>query len=76
MQLYSSSSHSDEESSAIPSKQAIIIGSKSELIALCEFFEQIKIEVSENKSCHMQFRDFLSGWKRTDIDIEVNLNEN
>ena len=75
MKLYVSKSHSDEEGPYADSgKLGIIYSSKEDIIKLCDFFDKVRNELSDNENLHMHFRDSFDEWNREQhIDIEVNL---
>ena len=75
MKLYLSETHSDEEgSNAREGKLGMIYSSKKDIIKLCDFFAEVRIEVEKYENFHMHFRDSFDDWdKRKHIDIEVNL---
>ena len=75
MNLYLSKTHSDEddEEPVSTGQLAMIHGTKKEILELCDFFKSVEKHLNENEFCHMQLRDHLSGWNRTEnVDIEVN----
>lgn len=77
MKLYLSKSHSDDDG-FFPEqgKSGIIFSSKSDIMRLCEFFEQVKKHIEKNDNCHMHFRDSFSDWKKEKhIDIEINVED-
>lgn len=75
MKLYLSKSHSDEDGPfANEGKLAIIYSSKEDLLKLCNFFEKVKNELSNQENIHMHFRDSFNSWNRENhIDIEINI---
>ena len=75
MNLYLSNEHSDEDGDDPVStgKLAMMYGSKTEILEVCEFFKAVEQYLKENDFCHMHLRDFLKNWNRQMIDIEVNV---
>jgi glycosylphosphatidylinositol transamidase (GPIT) subunit GPI8 len=77
MKLYLSKTHSDEEESfADEGKLGILYSSREDLIKLCDFFDNIRNELSKQDNIHMHFRDSFDNWSRENhIDIEVNVEQ-
>jgi len=77
MKIYISKSHSDEDGSlAEEGKLGIIYSSKSDILELCDFFENVKNHLEKNDNCHMQLRDNFINWnKDKHIDLEINIIE-
>lgn len=75
MNLYLSKTHSDEDHD-LPvetGKLAMIFGSKTDILKLCDFFKSVEMHLKENENCHMHFRDHPANWDRnSDVDIEIN----
>jgi len=75
MKIFQSKTHSDQEGpEAEEGKLGIIYSSKEDLLALCDFFDEVRQAVTKNKNVHMQFRDSHPNWNSKDhIDFEVNM---
>jgi len=75
MKIHFSKSHSDEDGPfAEEGKLGIIHGTKDEILELCAFFKQVENHLSTNDNCHMQFRDNLENWNKSNhIDLEINV---
>jgi glycosylphosphatidylinositol transamidase (GPIT) subunit GPI8 len=75
MKLYLSKTHSDEDGPyADEGKLGIIYSSREDIIKLCDFFEKVRNELTEQENIHMHFRDSFDDWNRENyIDIEVNV---
>lgn len=75
MKLYLSKTHSDEDGHfAEEGKLGMLYTSKEDLINLCDFFEKVKLQLSNQGNIHMHFRDSFDNWSRENhIDFEINV---
>lgn len=74
MNLYFSTTYSDEDGKAEKAKSGMIYASKDELLRICDFFEKVKNHISDNENCHMHLCDNYDGWQKgKNFDLEVNL---
>lgn len=75
MEAYSSNTFSDEEGPLHEKVKSIIIqGSKSEILNLANFINQVATYLNSNDYCHMHFGDYKKEWdKKKHFDLEINV---
>ena len=75
MKAYSTNTFSDEEGPLADEVKSVIIqGSKSEIINLAKFVNQVANYLKSNDYCHMHLCDYMKDWdkmKHFDLEIDV-----